>query len=110
MPLPTTVDITMQRAADVTIYFVPCEPRSISGWAITFTVADSSGGTVRITKTVGSGITVSSAAEGLFQVAIASADTSALTPGRFEWEAKRTDSGSITYLARGNFILTKQVS
>ena len=108
--MATTQDIVLVRSDDYTLRFALAPPRSISGWSITFQVRDSLGGTSRMVKTVGSGITVRDSGKGIFEVAIAKGDTSGLTPGSFVWDCKRTNSGSNTQLAQGGLLLKQEVT
>lgn len=108
--MPPEQSIRLIRAQDVTITATMEKPRSISGWAVTFQVRDSLGGTSRITKTVGSGITISNAGKGVLSIALAKADTSSLTVRSYVWDIKRTDSGSNVVLARGELILEETVT
>jgi hypothetical protein len=102
--------IRLIRAQDLTIVATMEKPRSISGWAITFQVRDSLGGTSRITKTVGGGITITDGGKGVISISLAKADTSSLTVRSYVWDIKRTDSGSNVVLARGELILEETVT
>lgn len=103
-------NITMARGQDKTIKASMAKPRDITGWAITFQVKDSLGGTSRFTKTVGSGITVLNAMRGVISIAISAANTSALSVRSFVWDLRRTDAGSNTELARGELRLVEGVT
>jgi len=85
-------------------------PRDITGWTITFQVRDSLGGTSRITKTVGSGITISNAGRGEITITLDKADTSSLAIQSYVWDIKRTTSGSNVTLARGELTLEQEVT
>lgn len=103
-------NIEMTRGQDLVIQFSMSPPTSVSGWTITFQVKDSLGGTSRITKTVGSGITVASTPKGVLQVALSASDTSALTAQSYVWDLRRTNSGSNRELARGELRLAAGVT
>jgi hypothetical protein len=108
--MPPEQTIRLIRAQDITIVCTMEKPRSISGWAITFQVRDSLGGTSRITKTVGSGITITDAGKGVISISLAKGDTSGLTVQSYVWDIKRTDSGSNVVLARGELILEETIT
>jgi hypothetical protein len=105
-----TSNLTFFRGEDVTLNFTLQPPRDITGWTMTFTVRTTLGGTIQFTKTVGAGITIVDAGRGLFQVAVASADTAALTVGRYVWDVRREDAGSKTTLADGFLTLKQEVT
>lgn len=105
------------RATDITYRFPMDPPRSVVGWSVTFTVGYRSGGTALITKTVGSGVTLTDSARGVISVAVLKANTSSLTPTAelatgesYVWDLKRTDSGVNVVLARGEFVLEREVT
>ena len=98
------------RAQDLSILGRMDIPRDITGWTVTFQVRDSLGGTSRITKTVGSGITLSNAGRGEITITLDKADTSGLTIQSYVWDVKRTTSGSNVVLARGELILEQEVT
>lgn len=87
-------------------------PQNITGWSISWmlkrkpTDADAA---ALITKTVGSGITVLSAAQGEISVAIADTDTDGLRANIYRHELKRTDAGFETILAFGSCQLKQSV-
>ena len=93
------------RGEDILLKFSMTPVEDITGWTLSFKVADTIGGTVQFTKTP----TITDGPRGEFQVAIASADTSALTVGRYVWDVRRTDSGSKTTLADGWIDLRREV-
>jgi hypothetical protein len=104
------------RAQDLTLRCTMSPPRDMTGWTITFKVQDALAGTDKITKTVGSGVTITDGPRGIITIALAKADTSGLTvttslaAGKgYVWEIKRTTSGSNLVLARGQLILEQEV-
>jgi hypothetical protein len=105
-----TSNLVFFRGEDVTVTFTTNPPADITGWTMTFTVRDKLGGTSQFTKTVGSGITLTNAPLGQFQVTIASADTSSLAVGRYVWDVRREDSGHKTTLADGYIDLRQEVT
>src|SRR5687768_16887689 len=94
--------LTWFRSDDVRIVARAVAPTDVTGWAVTFQVRDSLGGTSRITKTTGGGgISLTDAGRGVLTIIIAKADTQGLAPGNYVWDLKRTDTGSNTVLAHG---------
>lgn len=71
----------------------------ITGWAISF-VAGS------VTKTVGSGVTITDGASGVCTVDLLAADTTTIGAGDTSFKLRRTDSGDVTVLAHGTLRLT----
>ena len=109
-------NIRMIRAQDLQLRFTMDRPTAITGWAVTWKMVDALGGTAKITKTVGAGVTLTDTGRGIITVALAKADTSTLpvTSGLakskgYVWELTRTDSGYQTVLARGELILEQEV-
>ena len=103
--------LTWFRGEDVLLRFRMQPPTDISGWALTFTLKDTLTGTTQFTKTTGGGgITLVDAGRGVFEVTIASANTSSLTAGRYMWDVRRTTSGSKTTLADGYLDLKQEVT
>ncbi len=58
-----------------------------------------------ITKAIGSGVTVTSAVGGVAEVAIAAADTDAITPGAYYWELQSVDAAGKTHTLAGGRIV-----
>jgi len=85
--------------------------KDINGWAITFSLRDRTDGTLLLSKSVGSGITLTTPANGVLEVAIARGDTIdgsgniLINPGRYVYALQRTDAGSVTDLAFGDAVL-----
>lgn len=77
---------------------------NISGWTLEFEV--------RLTRYTPTGVlvktgTITDAPNGKFQVALASADTSALKAGTYYYGAARTNAGAYDIVAEGKFVLRK---
>lgn len=84
----------------------PVPAGGISGWSITFTVKTSdSAAAASITKTVGSGITITSGANAVFEVAIDDTDVDGLS-GVLRYKTKRTGAGTEITLNYGDFKMT----
>jgi hypothetical protein len=98
--------LTMFRGEDIVLAFEMSPPADITGWTITLKVAASLGGAVQFTRSA----TITDGPRGRFTVAIASADTSALSVGRYVWDARRTDAGSKTTVADGTLDLRQEVT
>ncbi len=58
-----------------------------------------------ITKAIGTGVTVTNAVGGVAEVAIAAADTNAITPGAYYWELQSVDAASKTHTLAGGRIV-----
>ena len=67
--------------------------KSLIGAAITWALGAKAKSAPTITKAIGSGVTVTDAAGGVFEVALDPADTSALSAKSYYHEAKVTDGG-----------------
>ena len=114
--MPPEQTIRLIRAQDLTIKASMSPPRDITGWTLKFEVKDAIGGSSTVSKTTSSGITITDAGRGIISIALAKADTSAVTVSSglaagkgYVWEIRRTDSGSTTVLARGQLILEQEV-
>lgn len=108
MPAEQTLELI--RAQDLTLVGRFAEPRDLTGWTITFQVRDSLGGTSRIVKTVGAGITVRDAGRGVIEIALAKADTQSLAVQSYVFDIKRTNAGANVVLAYGQLILRQEVT
>ena len=85
---------------------------SISGWTLVFAVRAKRTPTVATEgtllfscSTTGGDISITDPTNGVFLVDVAKADTLSSTPGTYRWDAWRTDSGSESWLAGGEFHL-----
>ena len=78
-----------------------------NGWAITSTVRiNPLSPNALITKTA----TITDGTNGIFTVTILDTDTNGLTPGKYSWDAKRTDDGLETTLVYGTLTLLAEVT
>lgn len=114
--MPPEQAIRIIRGQDLVLRFKMAPPKSISGWAMQWEVKTKLGGSSAISKTVGSGITITNSGIGEAEIALAKANTSALTLTKnlatgegYVWELRRIDSGSVLVLARGELILEEEV-
>jgi hypothetical protein len=101
-------DLRFQAGEAVSLTFSPITSTSISGWTLRFRAYTAQGGTLKLTKTIGSGITVTNASTGAFTVALTATDTSStLTAaiGYYYYDVWRTDLGSETELANGSILI-----
>jgi hypothetical protein len=108
MPAEQTLEFI--RSQDLTLVGRFARPRDITGWSITFQVRDALGGTSRIVKTVGSGITLTDPGRGVIEIALAKADTQSLAIQSYVFDIKRTDAGANVVLAYGQLVLRQEVT
>ncbi len=78
---------------------------AINGWHLQFILRRRPGQPALITKTTGSGITITDAVNGVFAVQLSKADLAALAPGKYWYSALRTDSGFEDVLAYGEVMV-----
>ena len=101
-----TVHIFIDKATDIVLEDSPDPDYTgspiITGWTIRFSLALSAADAdlALITKTVGSGITITSAALGEFEVVLSATDTN-LAPGKYTYSITRTNAGSVSVLTKG---------
>ena len=82
----------------------------ITGWTLGFYMRKEHGGSVVLTKTTSSGITITSAATGVFTVAIDDTDTADFTPGNYVYEVARTNAGAAVVITKGTVTLWRRVA
>lgn len=81
-------------------------PTNIVGWTISFTVhAYKDPNVVYITKTVGSGVTISNGLAGELTVVVDDDDVDDMAPGQYEYRLERTTAGSEFVIGRGMYTL-----
>ena len=80
-----------------TIYTSAGAAQDITGWTISWLLSATNSGAATLTKSA----TLTTPASGICTVAVASGDTSGLTPGTYYYTLRRTDSGSKAELAYG---------
>lgn len=109
--MATIANISFYKGEDVTLTVTMSPATNITGWTLAFTVRKSYGdASALMTKTSGAGITVTDATNGVFKVAIASADSTGLEQRAYVFDIQRTDSGSRTVLTIGTLTLLPEVT
>lgn len=99
------------RGEDVTLEVTMSPVVSISGWTLIFVMRrEHRDNTAIITKTTGSGITITNAPGGVFEVALGSADTLNLEPRTYVFDIQRSNSGSRAVIVIGTMQVGEQVS
>lgn len=85
--------------------------QDITGWILVFNVKDASkrSSTALITKTVGSGITITNGPAGLYQVSLTANDLDNLSPMKYYWEVSRDDVNNQYVMAYGIFVAKEHV-
>jgi hypothetical protein len=78
---------------------------NITGWLIDFKISATNSGPRIFTKSVGSGITLTTPASGILDVTINTADTSGLAPGVYYYALRRTTASNETELSYGTAVL-----
>ena len=101
-----TSSLRFFRGEDIILDFTMTPPLDITGWTLSFKVANTLGGTVQFTKSA----TIVDAPQGKFRVTIASADTASLAVGRYVWDCRRTDAGNRATVADGSIDLRQEVT
>ena len=80
--------------------------QNISGWTLEWVLRERPWGTqALITKTTSAGVTITNAAGGVCEVAVADDDTINLAPGAYFHTLRRTNAGAETVLAFGDAVL-----
>jgi len=86
--------VVVERGQDATVTVSMSPAQDITGWTLSAIVRAYNGGTALVTKTVGSGIELTTPATGIFTVTFSASDLN-LTPGAYVWEVTRTNSGYV---------------
>ncbi len=95
-------NFSFYKGEDVVITDTMDPTTAISGWSLQFTLRKNYGDpSPLLTKTIGSGITVTDATNGVFTIALADADTVNLAPGAYVYDIERTNAGNRTVLTIG---------
>jgi hypothetical protein len=103
--------LLLNRGEDASIPMTAGTSTDVTGWTMAFCVATyqvGPGGTMTsgFPLTVGSGITVVTAASGVLRITIPKATTSAMTAPTYQWGLWRTNSGSSELLAAGTITMS----
>jgi hypothetical protein len=99
-------NLVFTRGEDITVYFQLTPVVDITGWTLNMNLAPGYAVDTVLTKAP----TVIDGPRGRFSVAIANADTSSLTVGRYVWDIRREDSGHATTVADGIIDLRQEVT
>jgi hypothetical protein len=99
-------NLSFFQGEDVQLNFYVTPPTDITGWTLTGTVQNKLGGTTAFTFTP----SILDAGRGWIQVTWPRSNTSALTPGDYVWDVRRTDSGKNTVLAHGEATVKQPVT
>jgi hypothetical protein len=89
----------------VTDNSTPPVPLDITGWVVDWKVSLTNSGDRLFTKSVGSGIALTTPLQGILDVSINAADTLTLVPGTYFYALRRTTAGSESELAYGSMVL-----
>jgi hypothetical protein len=82
---------------DVLLKFQLTPPQDMTGWSLMCSIKDKLGGTLQFNPA----FIITDAGRGQFQASLPRSSTSALSPGDYVWDIRRTDSGANTVLAHG---------
>lgn len=92
--------------AAVTVECAPLATEDVTGWTLRFRVLSRRSGEVLLTRTLGDGITLVSAAAGTFEVSLSATHTgTTLGEGDYRFDLWRTDAGSEARLAHGRLLI-----
>lgn len=109
--MASVANISFYKGEDVTLTVTMSPVTNITGWTLQFTLRKQYGDTTAlITKTTGAGITITDAANGVFQVTLASADTVNQELRPYVYDIQRTNAGNRTVLTIGNLTLLPEVA
>lgn len=111
--MPVEANFTLGRGEDGAITIGLQNPTNIAGWALQFQVSKYFGGlSGTFSKFAASGfgggqsgITVLNSGAGTVRVAVNSLDTSGMDPGTYGYQLRRLDSGHVTEVTKGFFVL-----
>lgn len=88
---PTIANVSLYKSEDGLLTATLSPPTNIAGWALQFALRQQRGDAAALlAKTIGAGITVTDAANGVFTIALASADTAGLDPKAYAYDLQRT--------------------
>lgn len=101
--------VVVERGQDATITVTQTPAEDITGWTLSAIVRAYNGGTALVTKTVGSGITLTTPSTGVFTITFSASDL-ALTPGAYVWEVTRTNSGYVFPVVEPSSFIVRESS
>ena len=102
-------DITLE--VEVTTTGISGGPAvDITGWAISFSMKRRKGGDIVLSKTVGSGITITDGPNGRADIVLTDDDTNKLVVGEYDYDVKRTDPGSEAVVTTGTLTIKDTVT
>jgi hypothetical protein len=101
--MATNTALEMAVGEDITLSLSMSPVVDITAWTITFTVARDVN--TPAPKLLTKSASIVSGPAGTFSVAMLAADTVAIAPCVYHWDAWRTDSGSARRLGYGTFTL-----
>ena len=102
----TNTNLSMHKQEDEVFSVTVSPAQDITGWNFKFTVLqDYAATTALVSKTSGSGISITLASAGTLTVTVVKADTASLTPRAYVYQLRRTDSGSESVIQWGTFVL-----
>jgi len=103
-------NLSFYRGEDITLTVTMTPVTDITGWTLQFTVRKQYGDTTALlAKTVGAGVTITDATNGVFTVALASAETTGLDLRAYVYDIQRTNAGNRTVLTIGSVTLLPEV-
>lgn len=112
MPDPATIANLFQyigtdKQFQVSVYQADGVTRQdVSGWAVSFIVhAYGDPNVVYVTKTVGSGVTLTTPTQGVITATVSASDTTNMPPGLYQWRMERTDSANDVVTGTGTYSL-----
>lgn len=82
----------------------------ITGWALVFSLKKRLSGKIVLTKSIGSGITITDGAAGRADVVLSDDDTNDLVPGDYNYDLKRDDPGAEAIVTVGTITVKEKVS
>lgn len=98
-------DVSVFRGEDDELDFTMVPVTNIAGWTLALAVKEYYDDSAYLFTKSGSAVTITDAGNGLFVVTLSSADTLNLEPKAYVYNVVRTDNGTRTVLAWGNFLV-----
>lgn len=98
-------DFSIYAGEAVTITVTLTGSGSITGWTLVCKISNPPYVAALVTRTIGSGVTITDAANRIITITLTSAQTTLLGAGAYKWSLARTDSGSETVLTVGSITI-----